>query len=92
VPAARLCLSVDLNEPLQVWGGPLSGGRFVLLLLNRLDVESSITALWQHLGLKAGVSMKVRDAMRQTDAGVVSGGLTWSVKAHDVAVFTLSPQ
>ena len=29
------CLSVAKDGPLQVWGGPLAGGDFAVLLLNR---------------------------------------------------------
>ena len=87
----RLCLSIHMNEALQVWGGPLADNRHVVLLLNRLEQPASITALWQHLGLLPAKVMKVRDVMNHTDVGEASGGLTRVVGSHDVAVFVLSP-
>ena len=40
------CLSVAKDGPLQVWGGPLAGGDFAVLLLNRgpLNGSSALSA------------------------------------------------
>lgn len=54
------CLSVAKDGPLQVWGGPLSGGDFAVLLLNRGPLNGTahpITAFWAALGLPASARM-----------------------------------
>ena len=82
-----------MTVPVCAAGGESSGGRFVLLLLNRLNTTASITARWEHMGLDAATTMDVRDVMQRSDLGLVTaGGITRSVGAHDVAVFTLTPQ
>ena len=63
-----------------------------MLLLNRLNVTASITARWEHLGLDATASVKIRDVINRSDGGTTTVGLTRSVESHGVAVFTLTPQ
>ena len=91
----RECLSVAKDGPLQVWGGPLSGGDYAVLLLNRSPLINGskhlITAHWGVLGLPVGMKMSVRDVMGRKDVGVRQGSITTYVAPHDVAFFRLSP-
>ena len=50
----------DLNK---VWGGPLSGNSFVVVVINRFDVEKQILMNWsEDAKVPAGVySVQVRD-------------------------------
>ena len=48
--------AVDISQPLQVWAGPLAGGDVAVLLLNIGNGTKKITASWDDVGLKSGVS------------------------------------
>ena len=52
----------DLNK---VWGGPLSGNSFVVVVINRFDVEKQILMNWSEDAMvPAGVySVQVRDVL-----------------------------
>ena len=82
----RRCLAFDMDGPLQVWSGPLSGGDTIVLLLNRLDDSSAeFGATWEQLGLPSG-STELVDVM-ENRSSVSSVGVVAAVGAHDVRVF-----
>jgi hypothetical protein len=58
----------------QVWGGPLSGGRYVIGLLNRGAANATITAPFSVIGAPGvgpGSTFCVRDAWMQVSAAPV---------------------
>lgn len=80
-----------------VWGGPLSGSRFVFGLLNRNAVgsgDSQITASWSMLetpGFDDTTSACVRELYTNTSLGVHTGSVTVAVAPHDLAVLLVVP-
>lgn len=46
---------------MQVWAGPLSFGRIVVVLWNRGETPANITAEWNEIGLLSFVPVVVRD-------------------------------
>lgn len=80
----------------EVWGGPLSGGAFVLALLNRGPAAATIHADFGALALggadvaREGAQFNVRDVIHGVELGLRIGGIARRVPSHDIAVFRLS--
>lgn len=53
--------SYDVPICLQIWEGPLSGKRIVIILWNRCSKAATITAKWDMMGLESLTSASVRD-------------------------------
>lgn len=51
----------DLAFRVQIWAGPLSGQRTVIVLWNRCSKAATITAKWDTMGLESSTSVSVRD-------------------------------
>ncbi|KAI0519325.1 hypothetical protein KFK09_006768 [Dendrobium nobile] len=80
------------NNCTQVWAGPLSGERTVVVLWNRCSDAAKITAKWEILGLETSTSFSVRDLWKhETVADNVFGSLAASVEPHDCKMYILSP-
>lgn len=62
----------------QVWGGPLSGGAFAVVLFNRGYLTSSITLQWSDLGLSSSTPCVVRDLWGELNVGTMTGSYTAS--------------
>ena len=75
----------------EVWGGPLEGDSYVVLLLNIGSVESNVTMLWDDLGLKKDKLFRVRDLWKHKDKGLMRGSLEAQVPSHGVKMYKLSP-
>lgn len=45
----------------QVWAGPLSGERIVVVLWNRSSFKAAITVSWEDIGLSPSDHVSVRD-------------------------------
>lgn len=87
----RLCLSVSMNEELQVWAAPLVNGSMAVLLINRLETPHDITAHWSALGIADATARKtVRDVSRRVDIGVMTGSLIATVPGHSAKLFKLA--
>ena len=84
------CLSVAKDGALQVWGGPLFGGDFAVLLLNRGPLNGTRQPITAYFATLGNATMKVRDVMAQRERGVSTGAVTAVVALHDVAFFRLS--
>ena len=84
----KVLRAIGTNE---VWGGPLEGGNFTVILLNRGDVEASITANWIDLGLDVNQSVMVRDLWQMKDMGMMKGSVTATVPSHGVKMFKMVP-
>ena len=92
VNGSTMCVTLMRGGNLEVWAGPLSGGRTVVVLFNRYYKSSSITAEWSSIGLDPDQKMSVRDVWSEKDAGVHVGSYTDpSVPAHGVALLILDP-
>jgi alpha-galactosidase len=74
---------------LQVWAGPLSGGKVAVVLWNRGNVTAEILGRFVDMQLDGKVS--VRDCLAHKDLGVASGQINMNVSAHDVQVLVLTP-
>lgn len=49
------------SNMVQVWAGPLSGERVVVVLWNRSSFKASITVSWEDIGLSPSDHVSVRD-------------------------------
>ena len=86
------CMAVRSTGALEVWGGQLSGGRYVALLLNRSPAPDTITLHWAYLGLANSTRMAVRDVWAAADRGVAEGVYTaQDVPSHGTALLVLTP-
>jgi hypothetical protein len=81
---------IDPSLPLQVWAGPLSGGKVAVLLLNTGNLSETITALWADIDLPAGATVAVTDMWSGKSTGNATEKITATVRPHDVAAFLLS--
>lgn len=92
---ARFCLArtPDVRGgATEVFAGPLANGDVAVLLWNRnLPAGANITAGFKTLGLPAGGSARVRDALARADRGVATGSVTAFADVHGVAVLRLTP-
>ena len=85
-------LKISLDGTAEVWGGLLSGGNFVVLLLNRGNSSARITADWRMLGLDASREALVRDLWLRKDLGVIQESVSGFVPRHGVKMYKVSPQ
>ena len=77
---------------LQVWAGPLSGGRAAVVFWNRGNTTSEILGRFVDFNFDHDGKAKARDALNHVDLpGLFSGQITMNVSAHDVAVVVLTP-
>ena len=54
-------IHIHFSWAFQVWAGPLSDNRVVVLLWNKCTLGDNITAWWVDIGLKSTASMIARD-------------------------------
>ena len=80
-----------VNGTSEIWSGPLYGGTYVVLLLNRGTESVNITAQWVDFGLNADQQADVRDLWRNTDLGSMKGNVTATVASHGVAMYKVTP-
>jgi len=90
-PAKEWCAEAMAVGNLEVWSGPLTGGRIAVGLLNRSPKEANITVHWAHLALDGDVNLSVLDAWAGQSRGEASGSHTQPVAAQDTAVLILGP-
>ncbi|KAG6556475.1 hypothetical protein Mapa_002420 [Marchantia paleacea] len=82
-----------LGNNVQVWSGPLSGHRTVLLLWNRSRKAFNIKASWSDIGLKSGTPVTVRDLWKhETWDGNSVDEIEVRVQGHTSQMFILTPQ
>lgn len=78
---------------LQVWAGPLSGNRFVVVLWNRCSEAGTIKVSWDTLGLESSTTVSIRDLWKHEDVvadAVASFGVL--VDSHSCEMFVLTPE
>lgn len=83
---------IKKDGDLEVWGGPLSGGRVVVLLLNRGSSKATITAYWSDLGLHSTTLVRATDVWQHTTRRSVKGQISAEVEVHDCRMYVLTPQ
>ncbi|BBN09172.1 alpha-galactosidase [Marchantia polymorpha subsp. ruderalis] len=81
-----------LGNNVQVWSGPLSGDRTVLLLWNRSKKAFNIKASWSDIGLPSGTPVTVRDLWKhETWDGNSVDEIEVKVQGHTSQMFILTP-
>ncbi|KAM1406896.1 hypothetical protein ACFXTH_001517 [Malus domestica] len=76
----------------QVWAGPLSSYRWAVVLWNRCSRANTITATWEALGLKSGISVSVRDLWQHKEVAVDAvSSFGAQVDAHDCRMYIFTP-
>ncbi|MCO5564530.1 hypothetical protein L7F22_018192 [Adiantum nelumboides] len=82
---------VKQSGDLEVWAGPLSEKRVVVILWNRGTSSSLITAEWSDIGLSPSTTMKPRELWQQQNLPSHTRSLSAEVEAHSVKMFVLKP-
>ncbi|GMG98937.1 hypothetical protein Nepgr_000777 [Nepenthes gracilis] len=81
----------DFGEQ-EVWAGPLSRNRAVVLLVNRKLMTVTISALWSDIGIPDNVTCRVRDIWQHQDLNTTyQGMLTMHLTGHSCMMFVLTP-
>jgi hypothetical protein len=79
---------------LELWGGPLSGGAWVLGMLNTGTTNATISAPFSALeaaGIGPTTSFCVRDVWARKTLGSFKGSFSAQVTTHDLGVYKLTP-
>ncbi|XP_019055425.1 PREDICTED: alpha-galactosidase 1 [Nelumbo nucifera] len=83
---------VRMEGDLEVWSGPLSGYRTVVLLFNRGSSRNPITANWDDIGIPPHSLVKARDLWEhKTLKTRFAGNLTATVDSHACKMYVLTP-
>jgi alpha-galactosidase len=86
------CLALDKGAATtQVLAGELSGGAYVVVLLNRGTAATAITATWTSFGVAASKNFAVRDLWQHKDLGNFNTSFTATANPHGVVVLKLTP-
>ena len=80
---------VTSDSTKDVWAGPLSDGSFAVLLLNRGNETTAITANWKDFGLDPSKEASVRDLWAHKDLPMAKGSVTANVDKHGVVMFPI---
>jgi hypothetical protein len=85
-----LCLTVQ--QELETWAGPLTGGSQAVLLLNRADSGSEeITVKWSDIGFPVDHPAVVRDLWAHKDIGIFTGSYTSpNIDSHAVMMLNIT--
>lgn len=78
----------------EVWAGPLSSPTtsYAVLLLNRGNSTTSVTARWGDIGLEPSVAATVYDIWQHRNVGMFTGNITADVVSHGVVFYRITPQ
>ncbi|XP_077240163.1 alpha-galactosidase 1-like isoform X1 [Tasmannia lanceolata] len=83
---------VRMEGDLEIYAGPLSGYKTVVLLVNRSRIESQITANWDDIGLPPHTVVKARDLWRhETLNHTFKDKLMAKMDSHACRMFVLMP-
>ena len=76
----------------EVWAGPLEGGAYAVVLVNRsFEVTSNVTANWSDFGLDPNKEANVRDLWQMKDLGKMKGSITATLPIHASAMYKITP-
>lgn len=76
----------------EIWAGPLEGGAYAVLLLNRGTQSTNITAQWSDFGLDPNTEADVRDLWSMKDLGSMKGSVSAMVASHGVVMYKITPK
>jgi len=79
------------GSQLEVWVGPLTGGRFAAALFNRSPKSDKITLDWSALNVTDTASLAIRDIWAAKDMGSFSKSYTAEVPSQATVYLTLAP-
>ncbi|THG13180.1 hypothetical protein TEA_028731 [Camellia sinensis var. sinensis] len=83
---------VRMEGDSEVWAGPLSEYRVVVLLLNRASIRFSLTAQWDDLRIPPNTIVEARDLWEhKTLKTRFVGNLTVTVDSHACKMYILKP-
>jgi len=91
ISADGICLGVG-GANLEVYAGPLANKAIAVLLFNRGQVATPITAAWKDIGLSDNTKATVRDLWQKKNLGTFAGNFTAVVASHGVVMATITPQ
>jgi alpha-galactosidase len=75
----------------QLWSRPLANGDICVILYNSgQNDNTTVSVSWTELGWEASDEVYVRDLWAHADVGVVTGGYSSELLAHDVSMLRLS--
>ncbi|CAM6107865.1 unnamed protein product [Calypogeia fissa] len=76
----------------EVWSGPLSGGRTVVLLWNRAIKKDTVTVTWADIGLSPGIKVIVQDLWEhETWTAIAKDGIQAQLPPHGSQMLILTP-
>ena len=76
----------------EVWAGPLQGGAYAVVLLNRGAMASNVTASWSDFGVDPSKEADVRDLWQMKDLGKIKGSVTATVPSHGIVMYKILPE
>ncbi|XP_020570594.1 alpha-galactosidase-like [Phalaenopsis equestris] len=82
---------VKSNGNIEVWAGPLSGGKVAVVLWNRGSSQTSITVNWADIGLNSSTIVDARDLWEHSNTSV-EGNLTATAASHACKMYVLTPK
>jgi len=91
-PLGKQGQRVVKDGELEVWVRELAGNTLAVALFNRGNETAAITAEWQDIGLKAGVTAEVRDLWARSDLGSFTGSYSAKVLSHGTVLVKVTPK
>ena len=85
------CLDAVPPGVIEVWAGPLTGGRWALALFNRGAAAAPITAQFTAFNQSAAAAFAVHDIWQGKDVGTFTGSYTATVASEATAYLVLTP-
>ncbi|GMN52681.1 hypothetical protein TIFTF001_021818 [Ficus carica] len=83
---------VRMEGDLEIWAGPLSGYRVVVVLLNRGPWRNVITANWDDIGIPPESVVQARDLWEHTTLkNRFAENITATVNSHGCKMYVLKP-
>ncbi|KAM7463233.1 hypothetical protein LguiA_031354 [Lonicera macranthoides] len=83
---------VKKTGDLEVWSGPLSGKRVAVVLWNRGESKTTVTASFTDIGLSSSTTVDARDLWTHTTTPSVRDQLKAPVEAHACKMYILIPK
>ncbi|KAI9169631.1 hypothetical protein LWI28_015302 [Acer negundo] len=81
-----------VREDVEVWGGPLSGYRFVMLLLNRNIWPANVTAHLEDVGIPPKTVVQARDLWEhKTMETLLETNISANLDPHTCKMYLLTP-
>ena len=75
----------------EVWAGPLEGGAYAVVLVNRGTATANVTASWSDFGLDPNKEADVRDLWMMKDLGSMKGSVIATVPSHGSVMYKITP-